>query len=335
MRNTIKATLAATCALTMLSVANAQEWKPDRPINLIVPWAAGGSTDQVTRLVAPILEEALGQPVVVVNQPGASGSNGTKAALDAEKDGYTWLASGASDVGTYAVTGMIPDTSIEDYRPYVHIANVPVFSVNADSPYQDFGQLLEALRSGTDVTVATAGLNSLGGMALSAVQNAADVEARMVAYDGGNPAVLAAAGGEAVATSQLASEQIEMIRGGRLRPLAALSPEPLEIEGLEPIPSITQWLPEMQTALAYFGVFIPNGVPQEVYDTVDTIWQEDVATSEELKTYALGHGAVFDPAFGDEAREKVKPIITMQACARVAAGDAAVDAATIGVTCPQ
>jgi tripartite-type tricarboxylate transporter receptor subunit TctC len=167
------------------------------------------------------------------------------------------------------------------------------------------------------------------------MQNAADAEARMVTYDGGNPAVLAAAGGETIATSQLASEQVEMIRGGRLRPLAALSSEPLEIEGLEPIPSINQWLPEMDTALAYFGIFIPKGVPQEVYDTVDKIWQADVATSDVLQTYAREHGAVFDPAFGEEAVEKAMPVIAMQACARAAAGEAAVDPSTIGVTCEQ
>src|SRR6056297_281313 len=173
------------------------EWQPDKPINIIVPWSAGGSTDQVTRVVAPILEEALGTPVVVVNQPGASGSIGTKAALDAPRDGYTWTANAIANNATYAVTGLLEDTDIDDYRIYLHVANVPVVSVNADSEYQDFGQLLEALKN-EDVTVGTAGVNSSGGMALAAIKEAAEAElsaARMVTYDGGNPAVLAAAAG--------------------------------------------------------------------------------------------------------------------------------------------
>ena len=65
------------------SSALAQHWKPTRPINLIVPWAAGGATDQVSRMTAAELEKALGQTIVIVNQPGASGSIGTKSALDA------------------------------------------------------------------------------------------------------------------------------------------------------------------------------------------------------------------------------------------------------------
>ena len=335
MRNLLTAAMTASCVLALASGVQAQEWKPDHPINLIVPWSAGGSTDQVTRVVAPILEEALGQPVVIVNQPGASGSIGTKAALDADKDGYTWTANAVSDVGNYAVTGLIPGTSLDDYRVYLHIANVPVISVNADSPYKDFGELLEAIRGGKDVTVATAGVNSSGGMALSAVQNAAGSDARMITYDGGNPAVLAAASGEAVATSQLASEQVEMIRAGKLRPLAALSSEPLTIEGLDPIPSVNKWLPDMKTALAYFGVFIPKGAPQEVYDRVDAVWTDKVATSDVLRKYASEHGAMFDPAYGQEAREKAMPVITMQACARAKAGEAAVDPGTIGVDCPK
>ena len=83
--------LAALLAAAGTS-ASAQNWKPTRPINLIVPWAAGGSTDQITRVAAAELEKALGQTIVIVNQPGASGSIGTKSALDAAKDGYTWTA---------------------------------------------------------------------------------------------------------------------------------------------------------------------------------------------------------------------------------------------------
>ena len=95
--------------------------------------------------------------------------------------------------------------------------------------------------------------------ACSAIAEQAPIQFRMVAYDGGNPAVIATAGGETVATTQLAVEQSEMIRGGRLRPLAALSASPLVIEGIEPIPSITDWLPDMPVAPDYFGIFIPAG----------------------------------------------------------------------------
>nr|MCU0923316.1 tripartite tricarboxylate transporter substrate-binding protein [Burkholderiaceae bacterium] len=72
-------------------------------MTIIVPWAAGGATDQVTRLAASELEADLGQRIVVVNQPGGAGSIGTKAAMDAPKDGYTWTAGAAKQLGTYPV----------------------------------------------------------------------------------------------------------------------------------------------------------------------------------------------------------------------------------------
>jgi tripartite-type tricarboxylate transporter receptor subunit TctC len=327
--------LAGALAVAFVGVPAYAQWQPDRPINIIVPWAAGGSTDQVTRVVAPLLEEALGTEIVVVNQPGASGSIGTQAALDAPRDGYTWTANAIANNATYAVTGMIEDTSVDDYQIYLSVANVPVVSVNADSPYQTFADLLEALRGG-DVTVGTAGVNSSGGMALAALGEAAGepFNARMVTYDGGNPAVIAAASGEVVATTQLAVEQAEMIQGGRIRPLAVLSDTPLTIEGLDAIPPITEFLPEMHVAPDYFGILIPKGAPQEVYDTVDQAWADHVMTSDVLKSYATERGAVFAPAYGQEALDKAMPVIISEACARVARGEAVVDPSEIGIDCP-
>src|SRR3954447_25427535 len=104
-------TLAAAAVLAAALPASAQNWKPSRPINLIVPWAAGGSTDQVTRVAAAEMERALGQTIVIVNQPGASGAIGTKSALDAAKVGYTWTAGAAQDLGAYQALGSV-NTSI-------------------------------------------------------------------------------------------------------------------------------------------------------------------------------------------------------------------------------
>lgn len=328
-------TSATTLALLLGNTSTWAEWKPDRPINIIVPWSAGGSTDQVTRVVAPLLEAGLGSKIVIINQPGASGSIGTKAALDAPRDGYTWTANAIANNATYAITGLIENTSIDDYEIYLHIANVPVVSVNADAPYKDFGELLEAMKD-SDITVGTAGVNSSGGMALAAIKQEVGGEfgARMVSYDGGNPAVMAAASGEVMVTTQLATEQTEMIKAGKLRALAVLSDKPLVVEGIDSIPPVTQWLSEMPIAADYFGVFIPKGAPQEVYDTVAKVWADNVMHSEELMTYASDRGAVFAPSFGESAIKVAMPVVISEACARVVRGEAVVDPSTIGIDCP-
>jgi len=338
MKQSLRLVLASGTALVTLGAATAfaQEWQPDRPINLIVPWGAGGSTDQVTRVTAPILAEALGVEVVVVNQPGASGAIGTQEVLNAPRDGYTWTANAIANNATYAITGLLEDTDIDDWHIYLSVANVPVVSVPADSQFTDFGQLLEAFRSdgGRGITVATAGITSSGGTAIAALSDAAGgFDYNMVTYDGGGPAAIATAAGEAMVTTQLAVEQTELIRGGRLRALAVLSDQPLELEGVDPIPPITDWLPDMPLAPDYFGIFVPAGVPDEVVATLDRIWEEEVMDSEAIRTYAETFGAVFAPSYGAEARERAMPVVILEACSSVERGEAVKDPSTIGIDC--
>jgi tripartite-type tricarboxylate transporter receptor subunit TctC len=109
-RSLLVAAGAAALLATLPSAARA-DWKPTHPINLIVPWAAGGSTDQITRVVAAEMEKPLGQTIVIVNQPGASGAIGTGSALEATKDGYTWTAGAAQDLGAYETLGALKTRS--------------------------------------------------------------------------------------------------------------------------------------------------------------------------------------------------------------------------------
>ena len=288
-------------------------WKPEKPISIIVPWSAGGSTDSVTRVLAADLEDALGEKVVIVNQPGASGSVGTTNAWAAPHDGYTWAAGAASDLGTYPVLGML-DVTVDKWRLYLHIANVAVVGVNADTPYEDFGQLLEAMKAKPgEITVATAGVSSGGHNAMEAISQATGVEYRHVTYDGGNPAVIATVGGETQVTTQLASEQAEMIRAGRIRPLAVLGGSALELEGYGSIPPITTWIPEMKAPVNYFGIWVPQDTPQEVLNTMDRVWDSVVADSSRLKEYAANRGAVFGPSYGDEAQQRAMGMIAQNA----------------------
>src|SRR5690606_25977545 len=151
--------LAASAVLALPGAASAQNypWKPERPINIIVPWAAGGSTDQVVRVTAAEIEKALGQKVVIINQPGASGSIGTKSALEAAKDGYTWTSGAAKDIGTYAVSGLL-DTKIADWRLYLSVVNVSVLGANPGTPYKTAKDVVEAMKAKPNsVSVATAG----------------------------------------------------------------------------------------------------------------------------------------------------------------------------------
>ena len=326
---------AITVGLLALVAGTAHaQWKPEKPITIIVPWAAGGSTDQVTRVAASEIEKALNQKVVIVNQPGASGSIGTRNVMQAPPDGYTWAAGGAKDLGTYGVLGMM-DTKITDWELFLTVINVSTLSVPAASPYKTAGQLIEAMRAKPgQISVGSAGVNSSGHSAIEAITRAAGVKYKHVTYDGGNPAVIATVAGETDVTAQLTSEQAEMLRGKRLRALAVVSDRPLELDGVGTIEPITKTLPKFKEPPNYFGIFIPKTVPPEVIATMQKIWKDQFANSAVMKTYAQRAGAQFAPAYGAEAQKLVLPAVQTNAWLAFDAGKAKVSPDKLGIARP-
>ena len=312
-----KSVFLTICLILIFSFAitlDAQElWKPDKPITLIVPWSAGGATDQITRLCAGELEEALGQKIVIVNQPGASGSVGTKTVMDAAKDGYTWASGAIGDLGTYKILGFL-DTQVEDWHIYLNVANVMVISVNPDTPYQSFEDLLKAFKENPGkISVSTAGMISAGRIAMEGIKNVTGIEYEHVTYDGGAPAVIACVAGETEVTAQLASEQADMIRAGKLRPLAVLAKQPLEIADFGMIDPITKWLPEFEPTPSYFGIYIPRGVPDNVVNTMNKLWREKIVGNEKIIAYARDRGAIFVPYWGLEGLARSFPVVQFYA----------------------
>lgn len=329
----MKRLLFALLAMGAFGV-HAQSWKPAKPITIIVPWAAGGSTDQVTRITAAELENHLNQKVVIVNQPGASGSIGTKSALEAPKDGHTWTAGAAQDLGVYRALGML-ETNLADWHLFLSVANVPLVGVNPSSPYKTMKDLLDAMKAKPgQITVATAGVTSGGHNAMEAIARATGVTYRHVTYDGGNPAVVATVAGETQVTTQLAVEQAEMVRGKRIRPLAVVAEKPLEIEGHGAIEPITKTVPGMKIPTNYFGIFIPKGVPPEVAATVDRVWGDHIMRSDALKKYATSRGALFAPLSGQDAQKAAMPAVQANAWLLHAGGKTKVSPDTVGIPKP-
>ncbi len=331
--------VAAVAVGLVSSAASAQTnypWKPDRPITLVVPWAAGGSTDQMARIVAAEIEPELGQKVVVVNQPGASGSVGTKGVLEGAKDGYTWAAGAAVDVGGYKVLGLL-DSELKDWNMFFAVANVNTISANPNAPFKDFGQLLEAMKTnGRNIPVATAGLSSAGHNFMESVRKAAPgTEYRHVTYDGGNPAVLATVSGETQAAAQLLVEMSEMIKAKRLIPLAVQADRPVTLEGYGEIPPVTKWLPNMPAPLNYFGIWAPKGTPEPIVHTMDMIWKNKIANSEALKKYAASRAALFTPISGQQAQDEAMKMTRQTVWLYFDAGKAKVSPETIGIPRPQ
>lgn len=312
-------------------MAQAADWKPDHAVTIVVPFPPGGTADQVARLVAVEMEKTLGQPFVVVNQPGATGAIGARAVRDGAKDGYTWLGTAHRLVGTYSIMSDVK-VSIDEFHQFLAITNVPVISVAANSPYNDVGALIKALREHPgQITVGTAGPATSGHFAMEAVAQTLDLKYRHVSYPGGAPAVLSTVSGETVINAELASDQAEMIRAKRLKPLAALSSTPLDIKGYGVIPSINKWIPNLPAVTTQFGILIPKGVPQNVIDTVSRIWNDQIAKSQALKTWADERGALVTVLSGQAAQDAVWPTIVSSAWMMNTAGLTRASPTTIGI----
>jgi tripartite-type tricarboxylate transporter receptor subunit TctC len=324
----------AMAGLLALTPVWAADWKPTKPVRIIVPWGAGGSTDQAIRAITGDLEQALGQSVVVVNQPGGGGAIGTKSAMDAPCDGYTWASGAVKDLGTYIITGTL-NTKVQDWNIYLNTANATVVSVTPNYPIKDFGEFLEMMkRNPKSLSVAIAGIPSAGHTAIEAIKLASGGDYKPVSYDGGNPAVISTVAGETMATPQLLSEQIEMIRAKKLRPLAALTPEDLTIEGYGTVPTVRKWLPKVAADPIYFGIWIPKCAPKDVVDTMNKAWREKVATSKALKDFATLRGQIVSPYYGEDALKRSMPTIVNAAWALQDGGRAKVNPASVGMPKP-
>jgi tripartite-type tricarboxylate transporter receptor subunit TctC len=316
--------------------AAAGQWAPDRPIQLIVPWGAGGSTDVVIRVVVPELERALRGRITVLNQPGASGATGTQAVLDAPRDGYTWASGSVGGLGLYQVNNLLQTNARNDWHLFLSSADVGIIGVNAGaSQYQNFNDLLADFRANPgNVRVATAGSTSSGTINIEKVRQYTNIEYTNVPYQGGAPAVTAVVAGEVMVTSQLISEQAEMIRGRMIRPLAALSMTDLELPGFGTIPSITRYISNFQAGDNWFGIFIPRGVPAEVISTMERIWTEVVATAREPREFIEGRGMVYNPSSGQTAQDRAYAYYSAAGWVLYDNGLAPVNPATVGIPRP-
>ena len=125
-----------------------------------------------------------------------------------------------------------------------------------------------------------------------------------------------------------------MIRGKRLRPLAVIGNKTLEIEGYGTIPPLSEAVPGFTAPANYFGVFIPKGVPDEVIQTLDKIWAENIKDNEALKRYAVNRGALFLPLTGDAAQKAVFPAIQANAWLMAEGNKAKVSPDTVGIPKP-
>ncbi|HEV8106210.1 MAG TPA: tripartite tricarboxylate transporter substrate binding protein [Burkholderiales bacterium] len=250
--------------------AAAQDW-PNRPMRLIVPFAPGGATDIPARLIAPKLQDALGQPVVIENRTGAGGIIGMQAGAQAQPDGYTLLmATNAEIVMHPSIYPKLPYDPLKDLAPVSIMVESPMLLVvPPGSPYNSVADLLAAAKAKPGaLTFSTAGTGSTSHVLTEMMAQQAKVQFLHVPYKGGAPASTAVSTGEVNFALLNLGSAVNFVKGGKAKALAVTSDKRN--------PSFPDWPTAIEAGVPGFnehiwiGMAVPAGTPRPIVERLST-----------------------------------------------------------------
>ncbi|MCW5604982.1 MAG: tripartite tricarboxylate transporter substrate binding protein [Burkholderiales bacterium] len=273
------AKLCALIASLFLALpAQAQNF-PTKPVRIIVPFAPGGATDIVTRIVGQRLGELWGQTVVVDNRPGAGGNIGAELAAKATPDGYTlFMPSGSVMTANQHMYRKIPFDPEKDFTAITNVASGPQIVAVANSvPAKDLKSMIALMKS-KPLNFGSAGVGTQTHLAAENFLFSAGVNATHVPYKGEGPALTDLVGGQIHLLTPNLSAAIGFVNAGKIRALAVTSRE--RAPQVPNVPAVAETVPGFEN-LGWFGLVVPAGVPKAVIariqaDTVKVLQSEEV-----------------------------------------------------------
>lgn len=253
--------------LTLLSPFPAvAEW-PDKPITLVAPYTAGGNADILARLVARPLSDRLGTPIVVENRPGAGGMIGSQHVARAKPDGYTLLLGSVANILYKHFYKDVPVELESALQPVSQIASFPNFVVvPTDSELNSIQDVIDHAKSGSEkLSCGNPGIGTTPYLTCELLKTRLGIEITNVPYRGSVPAITDVMGGQI--TLAVASEALPYVKDNRLKAIAVSSQAPTPLAPDVPPLSRTA---EGFDVVSWFGIFAPQGTPEEVIDRVST-----------------------------------------------------------------
>jgi len=269
------AAIAATAALYAAPL-HAQDY-PTRGITMVVPFAAGGPTDTVTRLVAEVMSKDLGQQVLVENVGGAGGTLGAKRVADAEADGYTLLLHHIGMATSATLYRNLPYDTLNAFEYVGLVTEVPMTVVaRKDLEPTDFKGLIEYAKANADkVTVANAGIGAASHLCGMLFMTAIETSLVTVPYKGTGPAMTDLLGGQVDIMCDQTTNTTKQIQGGTIKAYAVTSPERLDV--LPDLPTVAEaGLPGMQVGI-WHGIYAPKGTPAAAVERLSKALQVALA----------------------------------------------------------
>ena len=269
-----KTMLAAVAALGMMTGAAFAQY-PEKEIQGVIQWGAGGSTDVVMRSITPHAEKILGQKVVMQNVTGGVGAIGLNKAADAAADGYTLLM-GAENPLLYKVMGL----GQKDYSDFVPIniiaRGTPIIVARKDAPFNTFAEMLDYIgKHPRAVKFGSTGPGGVPSVVTAMINSVTPIQVTAVPYDGDGPALTALQGGAIDVLPAVMGAALENIRADRIKAIAIFDTKGNDaLPGVKPVTEVNKGFEKFLPWGPFFGIFVKKGTPEQAAQKLSAAYGE-------------------------------------------------------------